>query len=555
MPAYRRRICPSTTTKPSPAPRRRLQFIALLAGVIVAAQIWPESHAGAAPVTRATGALDITVELERPLVVQGHDEALYVLVTLTGAERRRPAGERPPLNLSMVLDRSGSMEDKGKIGYLREAAQMGVGLLAPTDSLSLIAYDDRITVLRPAGPVEDPDAINQLIGGLTPRGSTNLTGGMMAGVDQVKAWAERDRQDMPINRVLLLSDGLANQGITDPDRIRARVRDAKAAGVRISTLGLGRDYDEDLMQMIAEQGGGAYYYIENPRQMGRIFEAELSALFATVAKSVRLDFAPDGPVTGYEVVSLTDAYAPVDGAVALPDFYAGEERRLVLRLSLDAPPDTPRAGTPGRIDLGTLTVGFEDMDTGAARRQVIDLSTVVVASAEEAERARSRTVAAQLALLRAEQAQKAALKLYEEGAVDAAQQVLDDTESRLRADPFTADLPEVTRKLEALEIERQDMAAFAAEPAAAAGFLKRSKQRLYQAQTGVRKGFTLKAGDDGLEVERLQQALKDTGHYDGPVTGDFDDATQDALTAFQSAEGLDADGIAGPSTLKALGLY
>ncbi|MFO0007257.1 MAG: hypothetical protein ACK559_39695, partial [bacterium] len=88
-----------------------------------------------------------------------------------------------------------------------------------------------------------------------------------------------------------MSDGLANTGITEPREIAELVRTARRKGIRISALGLGRDYDEDLMQAIAENGGGRYHYIEHPSQMARIFQDELGTMFETCAQDVDLEFA------------------------------------------------------------------------------------------------------------------------------------------------------------------------------------------------------------------------------------------------------------------------
>ncbi|MEM8786416.1 MAG: VWA domain-containing protein, partial [Pseudomonadota bacterium] len=285
--------------------------------------------------TRPASALTSSVELDRPLVMRGSGEPVYVLIKLDAPDASGERAERPPLNVALVLDRSGSMEDAGKIDYLRTASAMVVDQLEPSDRLAVVEYDDEITVLWPSGPVEAKGTVKRLIQGLTPRGSTNLTGGMMEGVAQAETTLERatPRQGT-ITRVLLLSDGLANQGITDPAEIRRLVRTARLDGVRISALGLGRDYDEDLMQAIAENGGGKYHYIEHPNQMARIFEEELNTLFATVVRDARFAFKPGSGVAATQLLTFEDATK--EGAVALDmgEFYAKESRTYVLKLDM-----------------------------------------------------------------------------------------------------------------------------------------------------------------------------------------------------------------------------
>ncbi len=488
-------------------------------------------------------------ELERPVLARGYDGPVHVLVTLKAPEITRPDKDRPKLNLAMVLDRSGSMAEAGKITHLRDAAHLGVDLLSGKDELALIKYDDRIEVMRKLGPVTDKAAIKKDISALMPGGSTNLTGGMMAGVEQLTLAAKRS-DSATVTRVLLLSDGLANQGVTDPEQIKARVRDAKHAGIRITTLGLGRDYDEDLMQMIAEQGGGAYYYIEHPRQMVRIFEEEMSSLFATVATGVTLAFDKSEAVEKAELVSISEG-AQDATSLALPDFYAGEERTVLLRLTLkEAVSDAEL-----KLALGALTLTATQVETGEVLTDTLALSADTTLSVAAADAARNKAVAVEAALLKAEQDNRAALAAYEAGDRTKADQIIVTAQKRLADDAFVADDDRVKAKGEALEVEQQDMAEFASAPAASAAYVKRSKQRLYKAQKGDRKGFVMSSSASGLEVERLQQKLKDGGFYTGDITGDYDAETEKAVKAYQAANGLEDDGVAGPATQKSLGLY
>ncbi|TNE58701.1 MAG: VWA domain-containing protein, partial [Alphaproteobacteria bacterium] len=273
--------------------------------------------------------LSARVEIDHPKVLRGYEGPIYVLIDLEAITKEASEDEtRPDLNLGLVLDRSGSMEDAGKMDYLKRAAGMAVDQMTPKDLLSIVEYDDRINVLWPSGRVESAYTIKHLINGLSPRGSTNLTGGMMRGVAEVEG---AEAGEGALSRVLLLSDGLANQGITDPRQIKDLVREARLKGVRISTLGLGRDYDEDLMQMIAEHGGGHYYYIENPNQMGRIFQEELATLFTTVAREAALDVDVTSKVEAIELVSFNKDLTKSGGRADLSDFYGGETRTLVLR--------------------------------------------------------------------------------------------------------------------------------------------------------------------------------------------------------------------------------
>ena len=248
--------------------------------------------------------------------------------------------DRPDLNIALVIDRSGSMQAKGKMQYAKQAANFLIDQLQSTDRLAIIDYDDRINVLAHSQYVNSKRKLRSRVNELYPRGSTNLTGGMMAGVDQLLEYYSSN----DINRVLLLSDGLANQGITDPRQIKQLVKKARQKGITISTLGLGLDYNEDLMQMIAEYGGGTYYYIESPRQMKDIFEQEIGSIFATVCKNMKAKLRTTKHVTNFEIYGyLSDDNN--HNVANIGNLYAGEKISLVCKLEV-----TP--SKTGEIDLG-----------------------------------------------------------------------------------------------------------------------------------------------------------------------------------------------------------
>ncbi|MEZ4651369.1 MAG: VWA domain-containing protein [Candidatus Eisenbacteria bacterium] len=174
----------------------------------------------------------------------------------TGPSAARPGPRHRPFGIDV-----GSRQSHTR----SEAAYRLVDAMAPSDVLGVVEYDDEISVLWPASRLTSPDAVKRLISHLEPRGSTNLAGGLFRGIDEVNRHATHGG----INRVFLFSDGLANHGITSPREIAAYVREARSHGITVSTLGLGLDYNEDLMQTIAEAGGGNYYFVESPAQMHR----------------------------------------------------------------------------------------------------------------------------------------------------------------------------------------------------------------------------------------------------------------------------------------------
>ncbi len=199
--------------------------------------------------------------------------------------------KRLPLNISLVLDRSGSMSGD-KIEYVRRAASFVVDNLQPEDVLSIVSYDDNVEVEFPSSQVLNKELIKNKIRNLTDRGSTNLSGGMLEGFKQVKSTYKSGY----VNRVLLLSDGLANAGVTDPALLRNMVTEkVRTEGISLSTFGVGADFNEDLMTSLAENGSGNYYFIESPDKIPAIFDQELKGLLSVVAQNMDLELVlPEG---------------------------------------------------------------------------------------------------------------------------------------------------------------------------------------------------------------------------------------------------------------------
>ncbi len=274
----------------------------------------------------------------------------YVLVRLTGEKTQLE--ERSPLNLSLVIDRSGSMAGN-KIKYVKKAAIDAINLLdEQKDIVSLVIYDDEINVLYPAQTV-NKNRLKSLIEEITDRGSTALHGGMMEGVSQ----AEKKKKGDYITRVLLLSDGLANVGQVDPEFIATDARKSFEKGVSITTLGVGADYNENLMVSIAKNAHGNYYFIESPAQIEKIFNKEFSSLLSVVAKDIRIRLTPLSKTTikgaiGYELNGQEiQAY----------NIYSGGDSFFLLEL------DVPRITAGSKSEVFKVDVDYFDVALNKAQ--------------------------------------------------------------------------------------------------------------------------------------------------------------------------------------------
>ncbi|MGQ0793723.1 MAG: vWA domain-containing protein [Deltaproteobacteria bacterium] len=238
--------------------------------------------------------------------------------------------ERAPVNLALVIDRSGSMADAGKLEYAKEAARRIIQGLRDSDRLSIVAYSTEVELLYPTQLLRDKQGALAAVDALYPTDSTNLAGGLIAGVSQIKSLAGRAGY---VNRVILLSDGLANAGITDRGEINRIASGASEGGVRITTMGLGVDYDENLMTDVAEYGAGNYYFIESPSQIAGIFEREFNQILATVAKDAVITLAPSLGVRILDVYGYASERENGKARINLGDMFAGQERNVLVRLA------------------------------------------------------------------------------------------------------------------------------------------------------------------------------------------------------------------------------
>jgi Ca-activated chloride channel family protein len=308
---------------------------------------------------------------------------------------------RPPLNLALVLDHSGSMAAGRKMAHAREAAAFAVQQLLPVDRLSVTIFDDEVETIVPNAPVLDKAAILRRIEGIQPDGSTALFAGWKGGGEQ----ALRHRLDDGVNRVLLLSDGLANVGLTDPGAIAGQVKALAGRGVSTTTLGVGVDYNEDLMEAMARGGDGNYYFIESPRQLADIFQTELQGLMATVGHQVRLGVEPQHGVRVVDV--LNDFDTTPAGLLMLPNLIVGAPIGVLVRLSV---PPMSRAS-----DLIQLHLAWEEPGHSGRQSVRVLLSLPTLPKARWEALAADPIVQEHVALLMAARAKQEATRALDRG--------------------------------------------------------------------------------------------------------------------------------------------
>lgn len=357
------------------------------------------------------------VKLDHQLVAVEGEHDVHAMLELSLPELDGAAAQ-PPLRLALVLDRSGSMSGP-KLAVAKRCAAWLVSRLRPVDELALVAYDDAVRLLAGLAPVE-ATPLRAAIGGIHPGGSTNLSGGWLRGLDQLRGGR---------GTILLLTDGMANVGVTDRSSLAELARSAAREGVSTTTIGFGEDFEEELLTAMADAGGGNAHWAATPDEAPALFARELEGLTTVAAQNVTVEVRP-GPQV--EVVGVLNEYphlaVPAGIQIELGDAYAGETRKVVFALHV------PDLVTLGPVPVAELVVRYVTVGEQIAQHE---LTVPVVVNAVSAEEAAGATpdagVHEEVLVLKAAQARDEAIRLADAGGYDKAKRLLEGTRAELRA--------------------------------------------------------------------------------------------------------------------------
>lgn len=393
-----------------------LSSVAALAGCAwLAASQDPASVAprdARAPEPDSGPVVSLTSRISHPVMPAGDARDVYLHLSMRAAER--PDMPRLGMNLALVIDRSGSMASEDKLHFAKSAAEQLVSRLRPDDRLAIVAYDDQVRTAVPSTPAGETGAFLAAIRELVPGGATDLFGGLVRGYEEMHGHFDAER----VNGVLLLSDGLANRGVTAPDRIRGQADAWRAEGVRVSTMGMGVDYDEDLLCAIAQHAGGNYFYVNEAESVGHYLDREIDELGRVTARQpeVRIELAEGvelGEVYGH--VHRTEGRTVV---VPLRDFHGGQGAKVVLRLRTQGKAGERKALAACRLDY------FEARTREARREQPAALTVAFSEDLEEVRRTRDPEVLVQAEIVQDAAALDDAMRMQKEGRVKDAQELL-----------------------------------------------------------------------------------------------------------------------------------
>jgi len=305
-----------------------------------------------------------------PLPASASPQVAYLLVEAQPVA----ASEAVPLNFCLVLDRSGSMQG-AKLAAMKEVTKRVIDTLTPQDIVAIVLFDDQVEVLLPAAPAGDKEALKAQVDTISEAGGTAMSGGLQAG------WAELQKNNLPerVSALLLLTDG---QTWGDEDTCRALAAQLGQAGVRITALGLGAEWNEKLLDDLADATGGASDYIADPAQITTFFQHAVRAAQGTVAQDARLLLRLARDVTPRAVHRVTPiianlGYQPIgqsEVSVRLGNLESGNSASVVVDLMVP-----PRAAGSFRIAQAELHY----TPLGATAEQIVKQDVLLDFTADE----------------------------------------------------------------------------------------------------------------------------------------------------------------------------
>ncbi|GAB4242314.1 MAG: hypothetical protein Kow0049_31530 [Stanieria sp.] len=391
--------------------------------------------------------MKVNYSFSQTVVAINQPTTVDLILNFQGVETNQ-SNSRRPLNLSLVLDRSGSMGGD-PLRYAISAAQQLVEYLTPEDYLSVVVYDDTTQTILSPQPVENKAKIQAAIGKIYAGGLTNLSDGWLKGFDYVKSQQSKER----INRVLLLTDGQANVGISDPQALIKIAKEKAKEEIITTTLGFGNHFNEDLLIGIADAAGGNFYFIQSPKEAVDVFRIEMESLVSVVAQNLTVTLQPE---TGVSIAEILNNYRFLrngeDVEVLLGDVYHIESKPLALQFAL------PGISKTGKTNLATLSYTYQTVVNGKIDRftEYLPISITVASAAEASNIEPDPTVTQQASQLRIAKKKDEAVTLADKGDYQQAAEILRQTVAELKLKALQ-EYFEIAEEIEQLDYYAQSL--------------------------------------------------------------------------------------------------
>ena len=395
--------------------------------------------------------LGLRLELDRAVLPALDTQRAVVKITLE-APPPPPTTIRPPVNLALVLDRSGSMSGN-KLRKAKHAAIEALRRLEREDVFGVVVYDHTIQTVVPAQPATNISWIEGRIQSVRAGGNTALFGGVSQGAAEVRKYLQPGR----VPRIVLLSDGIANVGPSAPEDLERLGAALIKEGISVTTVGVGTDYNEDLMAGLAEASDGNTYFVESERDLPRIFTAELGDVLSVVAQEIDLTIQCPPGVRPLKVIGRKGRIRNGQVEFTLNQIYGNQEKFALVEVEING----ARPGETKEI----VSVQARYRNALTRQRETADsrLMAAFTANQVEVDDSVNVEVKKDYYINRRAKAQEEAIKLFDEGRPAEAVQRLEKSARELKEAgkqyPAAPALMEAAEELEdrAAQLEAEGM--------------------------------------------------------------------------------------------------
>jgi Ca-activated chloride channel family protein len=340
--------------------------------------------------------MHISAHLDVDMIAVETEDQLSVLIEMTAPTAPGPSRPRPQSTLEVVLDRSGSMSGN-RLDGAKAALTSLIDRLDPEDNFGLVTFDSHVDVVVQAGPLTDKPAVKRAISDVQARGNTDLSSGYLRGLQEAERVAGAAGAT-----VLLVSDGHANAGVTDPDTLGGIATKAHAKNITTSTLGYGLGYDERIMSAIARGGSGNEHFAEEPDTAGALIAGEVEGLLSQTAQAASLAIRVSPQVRAVKVINDLPTSGGDVLVAELGSFYSGETRKLVLVFEI------PAIATLGLAQVATCEFTWVELPALAQHTLTVPVHVNVVPGDQAAGRVPDPTVRTELVYLQVQQSKRRA---------------------------------------------------------------------------------------------------------------------------------------------------
>ena len=363
-------------------------------------------------------------EMDRSAVLANRTQRGFLKVSLMGlGDAGMESADRAPVNIAIVLDRSGSMRG-AKLEEAKQAAIAALSRLDSRDYVSIITYDDTVQTIWPSSRLTNRRACERAIRAIRAGGNTALFGGVSRGAAELRRSHSHDR----VNRIILLSDGMANVGPSSPGQLADLGRSLAREGISVTTFGLGLSYNEDLMTQLASASDGNHAFIENEANLARIFNLEFGDILSVVAQRVNVEINFREGARPIRMLGRSASISRNRVSARLNQVFGGQEKYVVVEVELDP------IATGARRTIANVSLNYHDMGSQSTRRSTRAVTVEGTDSASVVENRSNREVLITISDLLAAEEIEEALAFNDVGRQEEAERVLRASAARLERD-------------------------------------------------------------------------------------------------------------------------